>query len=151
MWGERDKQCYATNFTQLLKGNDNYLNKLSVYILPNGCGSYIDDSLQLHNPLLSLLVAVTLQKKQTASNRMCITHGLRSPSTCLTYCKHYVTGHCAVASMSLSVSRNDTVHCRKPSPVCDYSEPFNSCGCLDDQPAILSVSVWHTASHGMKL
>ena len=59
------------------------MNKLRVFILTNGCGSYIDDSLQLHNPLLSLLVAVTLQKKQTPPFEQ--TYGLKYLSTWMTH------------------------------------------------------------------
>ena len=69
-------------------------------------GSYIDYSLQLHNPFLSLLVAVTLQKKKTAPFEYNV-YNVRpkmsiNMADLLFYssdivCRIYVTGHLAVA------------------------------------------------------
>ena len=49
----------------------------------------------IHSSLCSWLLHCKRNKHHL--NRMCIMHDLRSPSTRLTYSKHYVTGHCAVA------------------------------------------------------
>ena len=65
----------------------------------------------IHSSLCSWLLHCKRNKQHL--NGMCITHGLRCPSTRLTYSplfRHYVTGHCAVAMFLGTIHFTRSLH-----------------------------------------